>query len=57
MDGHVILSMVGDSDDNSITFSCIHRWPRIHPVHRHNWFGMAQPANILHHHLIRLTTN
>ena len=52
MNGYVILGVVCDIDNNSIAFSSINCRPRKHAIYRNNWFGMAQPAHILHLNLI-----
>ena len=41
MDGQVVLYMVGDVDDDSITFSCVNRWSREHSVDSDNRFSIA----------------
>ena len=48
MSGNVVLSVVGDIDDNVISFSDINGWSWKHPIDCNDWLGMAQPAHILH---------
>ena len=48
MNGNVVLSVVGDIDDNVISFSDINGWSWKHPIYYNDWLGMAQPAHILH---------
>lgn len=48
MNGHVVLRIVSNIDENPITFSNIDSRPWKHPVHCYNRLRMAQPANVLH---------
>ena len=48
MNGNVILRMVGDIDEDLISFSDINGRSWEHPIYCNNWFGMAEPAHILH---------
>lgn len=54
MNGHVVLGMVRDIDENPITFSSVNSWTRKHSIHGDNRFCMAQSTNILHFNLFHI---
>ena len=48
---HVVLGMVGDIDDYSISFSGVDGRPREHTVHCNDWLRVAESTHILHYNL------